>query len=124
LSPPPKSPFLAAIRMLGAGTSNRQAKYGVLARPLDWSIAQSGDADAAWQSALDGSPHEIGGEESEGDGHVDLSYAAPLALGDAFRICIRVGKKFLEPAAAARSQQKTTQWSSTRNSTSSSMGSA
>ena len=50
---------------MGAGTSNRQAKYGVLARPFDWSIAQSGDADAAWQSALDGSPHEIGGKEGE-----------------------------------------------------------
>jgi hypothetical protein len=68
--------------------TNRATEHGVLARPLDWSIAQSGDADAAWQSALDGSPHESGGKEGEGDGHVDLSYAAALALGDAFRVCV------------------------------------
>ncbi len=74
------------------------------ARPLDWSIAQSGDADAAWQSALDGSPHEIGGKEGQGDCHVDLSYAAPLALRNAFRICVRVGKKFVEPTAASRNR--------------------
>ncbi len=90
--------------MLGSRPSKRQAQHGVLARPLDWSIAQSGDADAAWQSALDGSPHEIGGKEGQGDCHVDLSYAAPLALRNAFRICVRVGKKFVEPTAASRNR--------------------
>ena len=98
--PVPGGPF----ECLGAGTSKRQAKHGVLARPLDRSIAQSGDADAAWQSALDRSPHEIGGKEGEGNGHVDLSYAAPLALGDAFSIGVRVGEKFVKPAAASRNR--------------------
>jgi hypothetical protein len=62
----------------------------VLARPLDWRIAQSGDADTARQAAIDGSPHEIGREERKGDGHIDLPQAASLALCDAFHICFCV----------------------------------
>src|SRR5262249_2424313 len=42
---------------------------------------------------------EIGRQEGKRDRHVDLPNAAPLALGDAFRICVRVGKKFVESSA-------------------------
>ncbi len=42
--------------------------------------------------------------EGKRNRHVDLANAAPLALGDAFRICVRVGKKLVEPAAASRNR--------------------
>src|SRR5260370_6965046 len=38
----------------------------------------------------DGRFHEIGRQEGKRDRHVDLPNAAPLALGNAFRICVRV----------------------------------
>ena len=41
-------------------TSTGQAEHGLLARPFDWSIAQSGNANAAWQSTFDASLHELG----------------------------------------------------------------
>jgi hypothetical protein len=53
------------------------------------------------QSPRDRRFHEIGRQEGKRDRHVDLANATPLALGDAFRICVRIGKKFVEPAAAA-----------------------
>src|SRR5947208_6128768 len=46
----------------------------------------------------------IGRQEGKRDRHVDLANAAPLALGNAFRICVRVGKKFVEPTAASRNR--------------------
>ena len=93
-----------SFRMLGTGTFKRQAEHGVLARPLHWRIAQSGDADTAWQSTCDSSPDQIGRQESERDGHVGLAQTASLALGDAFRTCIWVSKKFVEPLAAPRNR--------------------
>src|SRR5260221_11380567 len=59
--------------------SNRQTKHRVLARPLGRSIAQASDADAARQSSFDGSLHEVGREERDGDRHLDLSGAAFVA---------------------------------------------
>src|SRR5256885_12807316 len=90
--------------VVGAGPSGRQAEHGVLARPLGWRIAQSGDADTAWQSTCDRGPDKIGRKEGERDGHVDLPSAAPLALGDTFRTCVNVSEKFVEPSAALRNR--------------------
>src|SRR5436189_2532559 len=86
--------------MLGAGPSGRQAEHGVLARPLGWRMAQSGDANTAWQSTCDSGPDQIGRQEGERDGHVDLPCAAPLALGDAFGACVCVSEKFIKPPTA------------------------
>jgi hypothetical protein len=61
----------------------------LLARPLDWRIAQSGDADAAWQSTFDSSLHKSRCKEGERYGHVDLPHAAPLALGHPFDVRVR-----------------------------------
>ena len=73
----------------------------MLARPLGWRIAQSGDANTAWQSTCDSGPDQIGGQEGERDGHVDLAYTAPFSLRDAFRICVCASDKFIKPVAAA-----------------------
>jgi hypothetical protein len=56
------------------------------------------------QPPRDGRVHEIGRQEGKRDRHVDLANAAPLALGDAFRMCGRVGKKFVKPAAPSRNR--------------------
>src|SRR5260370_6560468 len=48
--------------------------------------------------------HEIGRQEGKRDRHVDLANAAPLALGDAFRLFVRVGQKFVEPTAPSRNR--------------------
>ena len=90
-----------SFRMLGTGTFKRQAEHGVLARPLDWRMAQSGDANTAWQSTCDSGPDQIGRQEGERDGHVDLAYTAPFSLRDAFRICVCASDKFIKPVAAA-----------------------
>jgi hypothetical protein len=90
--------------MARPGRSKSQAEHCVLARPLDWRIAQSGNADTAWQSAIDGSPHEIGCKEGERYGHVDLPHAATLSLRDAFHICFYVSDKFIEPTPSARNR--------------------
>ena len=47
-----------------------------MAGPLGRSIAETRDADPARQSPLDGSLHELGGEERERDRQIDLSNAA------------------------------------------------
>ena len=72
----------------------------MLARPLDWRIAQSGDADAAGKPTFDGGLHKIGREEGERDCHVDLAYAAPLALRDAFDAGFCIIDKLVEPTAS------------------------
>jgi hypothetical protein len=74
----------------------------MLASPLDWGIAQSGDADAAWQLAIDSSLDETGREEGERQSHVDLPNAATLSLRDAFHICFCVSDKLFEPTPASR----------------------
>jgi hypothetical protein len=56
---------------------------------------------AGLRSRLD----EIGGEECERDRHVDLSDAAPLALGNAFDSDACVVDKLLESAAPPRSRR-------------------
>jgi hypothetical protein len=53
------------------------------------------------QPPRDGCFHQIGRQEAKRDRHVDLPNAALLALCDAFRVWVRVGKKFIEPAAAS-----------------------
>jgi hypothetical protein len=80
----------------------RKSEHLVLARPLGGHVGEAGHSHAMRQPAHDGRFHEIGRQEGKRDRHVDLPNAAPLALGDAFRICVRVGKKFVEPAAASR----------------------
>ena len=57
-----------------------------LAGPFGGRIAQTGNADAAWQSSFNGSLHEFRCEERERDRHVDLSNAAVLARSDAFAL--------------------------------------
>ena len=58
-------PGAAIINGAAGGMLMRQAEHRVLARPLCWRIAQAGDADPARQSALDGSPHQVGCKERE-----------------------------------------------------------
>jgi hypothetical protein len=81
--------------------STSQPQHRLLARPFDRRIAQSGDADAAWQAAFDGSLHKSGCKEGERYRHVDLTYAAPLASGDAFDVRFCIIDKLVEPAASA-----------------------
>jgi hypothetical protein len=82
----------------------RKSEHLVLPRPLGGHVGEAGHSHAMRQPPRDGRFHEIGRQEGKRDRHVDLPNAAPLALGDAFRICARVGKKFVEPAAASRNR--------------------
>ena len=77
----------------------------MLPRPLGGHVGEAGHSHTMRQPSRDGRVHEIGRQEGKRDRHVDLPNAAPLALGDAFRICVRVGKKFVEPAAASRNRR-------------------
>jgi hypothetical protein len=65
----------------------------VLPRPRGGHVGEAGHSHAMRQPPRDGRFHEIGRQEGKRDRYVDLPNAAPLALGDAFRICVRVGKK-------------------------------
>ena len=65
---------------VSGGASTSQTEHRVLARPLDGCIAQSGDADAAWQSTFDRGLHKSGRKEGERYRHIDLAHAAPLAI--------------------------------------------
>jgi hypothetical protein len=78
----------------------RKSEHLVLPRPLGGHVGEAGHSHAMRQPPRDGRFHEIGRQKGKRDRHVDLPNAAPLALGDAFRICVRVGKKFVEPTAA------------------------
>jgi hypothetical protein len=82
----------------------RKSEHLVLPRPLGGHVGEAGHSHAMRQPPRDGRVHEIGRQEGKRDRHVDLANAAPLALGDAFRICVRVGKKFVEPTAASRNR--------------------
>jgi hypothetical protein len=81
-----------------------KSEHLVLARPVGGQVSESGHSHAMRQPPRDGRFHEIGRQEGKRDRHVDLPNAAPLALSDAFRICVGVGKKFVEPAAASRNR--------------------
>jgi hypothetical protein len=72
----------------------------VLARPLDWRIAQSGDANPTGESTFNGRLHKIGRNEGKRYCHVDLAYAAPFALRDAFDAGFCVIDKLVEPPAS------------------------
>ena len=87
-----------------AGLRRRKSEHLVLPRPLGGHVGEARHSHATRQPPRDGRFHEIGRQEGKRDRHVDLPNAAPLALGNAFRICIRVGKKFVEPAAASRNR--------------------
>ena len=67
-------------------------------RPLGGHVGEAGHSHAMRQPPGDGRFREIGRQEGKRDRHVDLANAAPLALGNAFRICVRVGKKFIKVA--------------------------
>ncbi len=82
----------------------RKSEHLVLPRPRGGHVGEAGHSHATRQPPRDGRFHEIGRQEGKRDRHVDLPNAAPLALGDAFGICVRVGKKFVEPAAASRNR--------------------
>src|SRR6266446_4963246 len=82
----------------------RKSEHLVLPRPRGGHVGEAGHSHATRQPPRDGRFHEIGRQEGKRDRHVDLANAAPLALGNAFRICGRVGKKFVEPAASARNR--------------------
>src|SRR5262249_47786353 len=97
-----KNPFLAGALEMGGRRLElpRQAEHGVLAGPLDWRIAQTFDANTAWQSALDSRLHKIRCKERERYGDVDLTDSAALSLGNPFGACCCIGKKFIKPSAA------------------------
>ena len=69
-------------------------------RPLDWRIAQSGDADPTGESTFNGRLHKIGRNEGKRYCHVDLAYAAPFALRDAFDAGFCIIDKLVEPPAS------------------------
>ena len=56
-----------------------QAKPFVLPAPFRRSIAQPFDVDASRQAPFHGSADQLGSNEGEGDGHVDVTDAASLA---------------------------------------------
>ena len=80
--------------------STDETEHRRLAGPLDGRIAQAGDADAVWQSTFDSSLHKIRCKKSERYGHVDLAYAALLALSDAFHVRVCIRHKLVEPTAS------------------------
>ena len=106
----PKIPFPGKRRPREAETGfecrlrRRKSKHLVLPRPLGGHVGEARHSHATRQPPRDGRFHEIGRQESKRDRHVDLPNAAPLALGNAFRTCVRVGKKFVKPAAASRNR--------------------
>jgi hypothetical protein len=53
-----------------------------LSAPFRVSVAESLDTDTAGQTTFDCSFDEVGCEERQRDGHIDLSHAAFLACGD------------------------------------------
>jgi hypothetical protein len=68
---------------------------------VGWRVAQSGDANAAWQSPFDGGLHKSGCKEGERYGHVDLTCAAPLALCDTFDVGFCIVDKLTVITSAA-----------------------
>ena len=75
-------------RLLSASFEQRpdllrvQSQRFELSAPFSGSVAESLDTNAAGQTTLDRRFDEVRGEESERDGHIDLTYAAFLACGD------------------------------------------
>src|SRR5260370_15721650 len=82
--------------------SDPQTEHRVLARPLGRSIAQTRDADPARQSPLDGSLHELGGEERERDRQIDLSNAAFVPRSNLLDAGDGAGNDLSKPTSAAR----------------------
>ena len=80
--------------------SGLQPKHLPLARPLDGWIDQPRDADAARQPTFDRGPDQIGRQEGQRDGHVDVTPAAALAAGDRVGADHSAADQLVEPAAA------------------------
>src|SRR5829696_5349002 len=78
-----------------------EAEQLVLPRPFGRQIAKPHEAHAVRQSALDCGLDEIGREKGERDRHVDLAYATPLSICDAFGRCRCVGDEFVKPTPSA-----------------------
>ena len=60
-----------------------KTEHLVLAGPLRRQVGEAGNPHTMGKPAVDGGFDEIGGKESQRDGHVDLSCAAVFPLGDA-----------------------------------------
>src|SRR6266478_2971646 len=82
--------------------TDRQTEHRVLAGPLGRSIAETRDADPARQSPLDGSLHELGGEERERDRQIDLSNAAFVPRSNLLDAGDGAGNDLSKPTSAAR----------------------
>jgi len=82
----------------------RKAEHLVLAGPHRRQIGEACDAHAMGEPAIDGCFDKIGCEESERDGHVDLSRAAVFPLGDAVGTCRWISDEFIKPTAATRNR--------------------
>ena len=78
-----------------------EAEQLVLPRPFGRQIAKADEAHAVRQPALDRGLDEIGGKEGKRDRHIDLAYAAPLSICDAFGRCRCVGDEFVKPTPSA-----------------------
>ena len=89
---------------LGSVDITQEAKHLALARPFGRQVAEAGHSHSVRKPSINGCLDEIGREEGERDRHVDLAYAAALAICDAFGIALRIGHEFIEPSASPRNR--------------------
>ena len=77
----------------------------MLARPLRWQFAESGDAHAVRETSFDRRLDEVGREEGKRDRHVDFARTAALACCNGFDSGIRNSSEFVKPAASSRNRR-------------------
>ena len=63
----------------------RKAEHLVLLGPFRWQVAETSNAHAMREPAIDGRFDQIGRGESQRDCHIDLSRAAVFSFRDAVR---------------------------------------
>lgn len=82
---------------------DRQPEHLMLARPFGRHVTEPGHADATGQPPVDGGFDQIGRQECQRDGHVDLARATALLPGDAGRGGCSIGDDPIEPVAPRQS---------------------
>ena len=75
----------------------RKPEHLVLAGPFSRQVGEADNSHAMRKASFDRRLDEVGGEEGEGNRHVDLADAAAVSCGDAFRLRSRIGYEFIEP---------------------------
>ena len=82
--------FGCAMRLLP-----RKAEHLVLPGPFRRQVAEASDAQAVGEPAIDGRFDQIMCEESQRDGHVDISRAAVFSRRDAVRTGCWISDEFI-----------------------------